>query len=363
MTFRPSGYAPEWDSRLRSGEGNAFDMVRLVLATLVVLEHSYFLIDNSAARDPIALLSGGRTNSGQFAVYMFFALSGFLVTQSMMNSRSVVDYLSRRVARIVPGFLVATAIGCVVFAPLAASDVGAYFHQQDWRNIVATTLALKQASVYGAFQSNPLQLVHGTLWTIRYEFDCYLFIALLSVAGLLRAQTTAVAVLLVIAILVAMKLFPPPVIDHGSAALLISSPNRWPDLFPFFFAGSAIFLFRDRIAKSKLWFFCALAGIAASFTWGGVWWSLLVAGTYATLFVALSFAAEIRVFGRRTDLSYGVYLYGWPIQQSLLYWTGMKLSALQLFATAMPFSLFVAWLIWTLVERPALALVRERRGV
>src|SRR4051812_31937716 len=111
IVARRQGAGEDWDARLQRGDRNAFDLVRLVLASLVVLEHSYFLIQNTTANDPLSRLSRGQTNFGQFAVFMFFALSGFLVTQSFVTSSGVGNFLAKRVLRVAPGFWVAVAFG------------------------------------------------------------------------------------------------------------------------------------------------------------------------------------------------------------------------------------------------------------
>lgn len=85
--------------RLKRDARNAFDIIRLVLATLVVLEHSYFLVEDTTAKDPLSILSCGQMNFGQFAVYLFFALSGFLVTNSLCESSST-RVLSLRGSRV-----------------------------------------------------------------------------------------------------------------------------------------------------------------------------------------------------------------------------------------------------------------------
>jgi peptidoglycan/LPS O-acetylase OafA/YrhL len=352
--------ASPWDKRLAHGGLNAFDLARLVLATLVVLEHSYFLIENSAARDPLSILSRGQTNSGAVAVYMFFSLSGFLVTGSLLDSASIRSFMAKRIARIVPGFLAASLLGCVVVGALTSTaDVGQYFHSQNWRNIVIEVLALREVAVTGILQGNPLQLLLGTLWTIQYEFDCYLILALLGALGLMRPKFRPVVFAAIAALLAGSMMVKMPVIDHGILALLISSPERWPELFPFFFVGSAFFLARRCIPKSLVLIFVSLAMIAISFCVGGVYWALLFGGTYAILFTSLSFSAQIRLFKTRVDLSYGVYLYGWPIQQMLLFYSGMRLSPLELFPAAIVLSYLTAWLSWTVVERPSLRLIRH----
>ncbi len=354
-----AGSAASWDDRLQRGDRNSFDAVRLVLATLVVLEHSYFLIHNSYGDDPLSVISRGQTNSGQFAVYMFFALSGFLVTHSFVTSTGLGNYLAKRVARIVPGFLVASASGVLIVGPLTSDDLASYFASQNWRNIILTVAALKQVNVVNALASNPIPMVHGTLWTIQYEFDCYLLLGLFGVLGLLRPPFKGPFFIVLAFVFCALMFVPLPAVNTGILGLLVSSPDRWFDLFPFFFLGSAFYLFRGHIPKSPLIFIASLLVIAITFAFGGAHWALLFCGAYAVLFVSLSVAGEVKIAGRRVDLSYGVYLYGWPIAQVLLYFLGDRIGPLPLFLLSMAVCLPTAWLSWVFIEKPALAAVRH----
>src|SRR5581483_6036817 len=102
----------------------------------------------------------------------------------------------------------------------------------NWIAIGIQTLALKQASVSGTLGHNPIPLVHGTLWTIQYEFDCYIAIAILGLLGLLsRWRVTtflAIAFVLVVATTFQDRM---PILNFGWLSLLISSPRQWPTLF------------------------------------------------------------------------------------------------------------------------------------
>lgn len=360
----PATLDTAWDERMARGR-NSFDAVRLTLAMLVVLEHSYFLLDGHWRNDPLFRLSGGQLQFGQLAVYLFFALSGFLVTRSLQQSRSVGWFLARQIARIGPGFLVASLAGALVVGPLAADSVGRYLEAQRWPMVIVTALALKQITVTHTLADNPVPLVHGTLWSIKYEFDCYLILALLGMAGTMRRQLLPVtfAALGVLAVLGWVLPEQLPAVRTGSAALVMSSPDRWPELFPFFFLGAGLHEFRAHVPLSA-WLGAAAAGVwIASIYLGGAYWASLFCSTYAVLAVCLLCHGETRLFGRHVDLSYGVYLFGWPVQQLLVHAYGPMWSPVGLFAAAMLATLAVAFASWTWVELPSQRFVRglERR--
>jgi peptidoglycan/LPS O-acetylase OafA/YrhL len=342
-----------WDEGLK--RGNAFDAVRLLLASLVVLEHSYFLADGGPWREPLYRLTHGQVQFGEFAVFMFFTVSGFLVTRSGMTS-TLDRYALKRILRIVPGFLVASLVGILIVGPLSAGP--GYFAAQNWKLVAGALLGLKQVAAAGAFPTNPLHLVHGALWTVRYEFDCYILIGLLATLGLLKGRTALITFLVLAAMVAVSQLVSPPVIDHGIGYILISSPDQWGRLFPFFFVGSAIYLWREHIPKSPWLLGAAILWLAVASQACGFYWALLFGGSYAVLYAALTLKWEARIGGVHTDLSYGVYLYSWPVQQLII--ARLAPGPLATFATALPLTLAVAWLSWTFIEAPALKLAHRR---
>lgn len=151
-----------------------------------------------------------------------------------------------------------------------------------------------------------------------------------------------------------------PALNYGIASFLISSPDKWPQLFPFFLAGSAFFAFRKHVPKKAALLVTAIGLLFGAGLFGGTYWALLTAGTYAVLYIALSRNGEIKIFGRPVDISYGVYLYGWPVQQVILFYFGPQVSPVQLFLAAIPITYLIALLSWLLVERPSLHFVRSR---
>jgi peptidoglycan/LPS O-acetylase OafA/YrhL len=105
----------------------------------------------------------------------------------------------------------------------------------------------RQSRLSGAFPHNPVGVADVTRWTIKYEFDCYIAIALLGVAGLLRRGFILVLFLGFAGAYFAQSegYFSPPHWEHGSIAMLVSDPWNWPRLFSYFFAGSAFYQIRQ----------------------------------------------------------------------------------------------------------------------
>src|SRR5262249_40921020 len=128
----------------------------------------------------------------------------------------------------------------------------------------------------------------------------------------------------------------------------------WPRFFTYFFAGSAFYLWRDAIPKSGLIAMAAIIAVALALRYGLAQYVMIFAGTYCVLYVALSIAAVSRIYGRRVDLSYGIYLFGFPIQQIIIARSAQSISPGWLFAFSLSATCFVAYLSWVLVEAPSL---------
>ena len=63
-------------------------------------------------------------------MFVFFAVSGFLVTQSYEQTRDPLRFLAKRALRIFPGLFVATVLSAFVLAPVVTTlRPGAYFSQ------------------------------------------------------------------------------------------------------------------------------------------------------------------------------------------------------------------------------------------
>ena len=145
------------------------------------MSHSYPLLWGSNDREPLSRLSGGQMTLGEIAVDGFFILSGFLISASWARCRGLGDYLRRRVLRIVPGYVAAVLFSGLVAGPLLAASPRAY-----WGEFDARSFALHAANLEGAATPGPP--VNGSLWSIRYEFFCYLGMAALGLAGVMRRR-------------------------------------------------------------------------------------------------------------------------------------------------------------------------------
>lgn len=346
------GRPPTVAAALEAGP-NALALTRLVLALAVVVSHAFSVTTGSVNDEPLHASTG--FTLGEHAVNGFFAISGFLVTMSF-TQRGWRDYAISRALRIGPGLVAATvAVGFLLGPILSRLSPGAYLLDgRLWTFLVATLTALKSnTALPGVFETNPFRFPIGTIWTLRYEVLCYAGVFAAGVTGLLGGRWPAVwlAVGLGVAI-VGLDLLAPGAGKGPETALRL----------PFLFAtGAAFHVWRDKLRLSVL-VGLGMVGAAALLHATPVFKaSLFLAEAYGVLAVALSPALARPGLDLRADLSYGTYLYGWPIQQAFVQ-LAPGISAPALLVPSIVLTLGVAALSWFAVEKPSLALKARTLG-
>jgi peptidoglycan/LPS O-acetylase OafA/YrhL len=342
-----------------SGRDNNFDFIRLVLAVQVIFSHSYPLLWGDNAREPLMRLTGGQVTFGETAVAGFFILSGFLITKSWVRSSGPGDYLRKRVLRIYPGFLAAVAFCGLVVGPLGAANLAEYWGAFSPSQFVVKALNLQGAAIPPSFQSNPGHAINGSLWSIRYEFLCYLGVAALGLCGAFRQRRLVLAAFAGWFAVYALQVQLDMKIPGHRLGWIYGFPPYWPRLATCFLAGALFYLYRDRMRYSLTGFVASVIGLvalAALPALEGLALATPLLGAYAFFYLGFLPVRRLHGFAKRGDLSYGMYLYAFPVQQLLVHYVGTSLHPLVLFAVATPITTTFAVLSWFFVEKPFIRL-------
>ena len=335
---------------VESGRANNLNLVRFLLAACVILSHSCDLLGRSQ-QDPAHVLLHF-SNLGEIGVFGFFFISGYLIFKSAMRRDTPAQYLRARGLRIFPGMIVSVLLCLVVVGPLVTTlPLRAYFHSPVIRAYLPVLwLHHNDSYLPGVFQHNLYTLVNGSLWTLPAEWTMYV-LTLLVCLGYRQFRGTSRLTGLSWLLVAGCILF--------TAQMM---PLRWAYAAPwmaFFCLGSACYMLRDRILLSLP---AALALLAAEVLLlrvmphaGKPLFPLVLC--YCLLAFGYHPAIYFRPFTRLGDYSYGLYIYGWPVQQLLV---NKARTPLALFAESFAITLLLAVLSWSLVEQPCLRLKRGR---
>jgi len=329
---------------------NAFDSLRLFAALAVICSHSFLINFGNYDHEPIHWLSSGQTILGSLAVGVFFVISGVFISASFDRSPSFADFTAKRVLRIMPGMVAVTAVTALVLGPaLSTWHPAAYFaNAEPWlyfQNIALFPMALH---LPGVFEGNPITTVNESIWTLKFEVICYGLAAVSLALGRYRAGIVTMGW---IASFLVVRFWPDA--DHAAgAAYYVVGTSR---MFRYFGAGMVMYLYRGRLPIDGRLAWLCLGGCIAALATPLFVEVTAVLGAYAVIVFGYLAPAGFRNLTSRGDVSYGVYLYGWPIQQIAAPLAvgspfGWLLNAL----IAAPLAIAMGTISWLLVERPVL---------
>ncbi|WP_421908143.1 acyltransferase family protein [Methanolacinia petrolearia] len=317
---------------------NNFDFLRFFAAASIIFSHCFALYLGYSN----VFLFDWHLLVGQTGLAILLVISGYLITQSWDKKPQLKLFLWKRALRIVPGLIISISMIMLIIGPLNTTfSIQEYFGKlasfSTWLAVPFHT----NGWVIGIFTNNPVTYVNAPLWTIPVEFSLYILVALLGVIGILKKRYIMLPFILLTA-LAWFSFYDSPVLNKIRFAI-------------YFFIGSFLYMNRDKI-KFR-WGIGLILLIPILLTFGTEYMFIFafIAIPYFVILVAYVKIPHLSGFGKWGDPSYGMYIYTYPIQQTILnlwpsveIWQHIALS----FGCAIP----LAYLSWHLVEKKALAL-------
>ncbi|CAN5205717.1 acyltransferase [soil metagenome] len=344
----PNAFGTPPLGRLRdASRDNNLDALRLIGALMVILGHAYPLSGNST---PIPAIFGVPVHT--LGVFIFFVISGYLITKSWARRPRLGSYLAARALRIFPALIVVTVLTIAVLGPIFTSlGLRDYVGNRSTWTYLENIALVPVPSLPGVFEHLPWQnTINGSLWTLPVEFACYLIVPFIMVLPG-RAKVVGAIVFGVASAVV--------LLDAASQAqqmqlnwfVLYNALEPW-----IFFAAGMLcaLLTRPAFFRLDVSLFLALAATVLyaahpSFShlplWGVVPYIVLSAGLASTPVFSRS--------SRFGDFSYGMYIYAYPVQQIVVSIFGWRSIALNV-VVVVALTLLLAYASWHLVESPAL---------
>jgi len=327
---------------------NNFDAVRLVAALSVVFSHSFLIAEGSEASEPFVWITGNQCILGLVGVFVFFIISGYLVTESYCRHPAPGRFAARRMLRIYPGLVVNVLVCALLIGPLvSALPVSGYFAGPELREFLGKTLTLNPGPLHlpsVLFEDNSVGLlINGSLWTLRYEVMMYVMILLLGMARLLHLRTAIILTAIGIAA-VYFETGLKPFGDLGEMAWFLG----------FFGSGMVLSFLRDRLVFDWRYALVAVAALVVFVGLGRFIMLFPLAGAYLVIWFARRYDRWLDYAKYCGDLSYGLYIYGWPSEQLVMWLSGGTAQWWQVFLGSLAIALPAAWLSWHGIEKWAL---------
>ena len=331
---------------------NNFGFLRLLLATLVIVSHSTEILDQNRNREILTTIFGTIT-FGELAVDGFFLISGYLILKSYLSSSTLKSYLLKRVLRIYPGFICASLFCILILIPFSGeTQLIINMSLTDWLHSFLRMLSLDTPQVNNSKYST----LNGSVWSIWLEFVCYLCIPVVYVFSYNKSKIYLILIVMMMSIFLYTQIsgkniwLPYVRLDiHHSARLMVA-----------FLIGGAFYLFREKIIWSKNFTIISVIFLLISLNLKNfAEIGLFIFGSYLLFNFALNYKSKfLNSIGAKTDVSYGVYLYAWPIQIYIIKYYP-QVNPYFLMIITLVLTVILGYISWVCLEKPFMQLKKK----
>lgn len=343
-------------SNIISGRDNNFNIIRMIAALAVLITHAFALAIGTGEAEPFRDTLG--MTMGSIAVDVFFVASGFLVAASLLTGKGIVEFFWARFLRLFPALLVMlllTVFGLGIF--FTSLPLNSYLTDTKIYIYLLKNVTLIMGVGYqlpGVFEGNPFRnAVNGSLWTMPFEIKMYGILAViyfvLRAIKKINSFSLFGVVILISAIVAGFWV--------ATSYFYFSGKGPFAKLFFMFFSGAAFYVMKERIVLSKTIFCLAVTGLIFSplINKDIFFVVYLVTIAYVLFYMAYVPSGFIRRYNQVGDYSYGLYIYSFPVQQTVAALIpGVSVLLMLVISTVVTFLL--AALSWHLIERRVLNL-------
>ena len=338
---------------------NSLNLIRLILAAAVLVAHSYPLTGRLEQAPPL-----GGQGLGGWAVAGFFAVSGYLITASRQRT-AFANFLLLRIGRIYPAFIVVLLVTVCLFAPIAHvvnhGSLSGYLTTGPTPFSYVYLNLFLEVNVYAI--GDTLSTVpypdawNGSLWTLYFEFLCYLFVGVLLIWKRARTSVWPIAAAFVLSVVVFVNA------DLAVAAVGGAESIRLlASVLPYFLGGALLRVLKPFVGLHWIAGSLSLVAVVVGVVIGPIWIAQALAPLYAYGLLWLSTVIRQPKWVAQNDVSYGLYIYAFPIQQLLAVFGFAVLDVFWFSVVAFVLSAGCAVASWFWVERPALRRTRRSPG-
>ncbi|WP_230179681.1 acyltransferase [Aquabacterium sp. CECT 9606] len=315
--------------------------MRITLALIILCFHTAvttggMVTQQAINSSPAGLLIG-------MLLPLFFALSGYLVSGSLERSKSLGVFLGLRGLRIFPALAIDTLLCALVLGPLVTTlPLNDYFQHPQFIQYFQNILGIIHYHLPGVFESNPMSEVNGQLWTIPSELECYILLAALAAVGLHKRRSLLLGVVMAAT----------AALEYRTA---VQGVPGWVGrmIVLCFIAGVLVNAYRDRIRLNGVAFIAATALTAICLRTPALIYVTPFPAAY--MMVCLGYLNPRKSkFLESGDYSYGLFLYGFPIQQLIVATTHFGRTWYGNLVLSLPIALAFAVMSWHVFEKRAL---------
>ena len=311
-------------------KNNVFDYIRILLAIAVIVAHCYPLFFGIGISDPITQKLLRTESLGGVAVIGFFTLSGFMITQSILNSKNNMQFFGKRLIRIFPALIVMLLLTVFILGPIVYNGgITNYFKSSTvWKYLVQNINLFGNTaySIEGVFVNNPYpSAINGSLWSLKHEFVAYIFLMLLSLCAIIKNRKAMLSITSVSVLIYILNINLSPIFNFLNNIGVVMEINEFVKLIMYFLIGSTTYLYKDKIKMSFKYFVFAGIVLLIGISLNATKYVLILTMPYILMYIG-TFRLKKDILGKIGDFSYALYIYAFPIQQLIVFYLKDKIN-------------------------------------
>lgn len=331
-------------------KNNNITLIRLLLACTVIVYHTNAIHPIEKFFDLVKFLSPA-DSMGSFAVNAFFFLSGIMVVNSIISKQNTLYYWSHRILRIFPALILLVLITALIVGPIFSTlNIKSYFQEKETFNYIFQNIILQtQYTLPGVFVKHPAFGINGALWSIAWEFRCYVVTYLVYLIAIKKKYQKIIFTILFISIIIQ---------SYFWSYFLFYSSSYISHSITLYFIGGLVVLYKDKIFLNIKSLIVLLIVLAAFKLFGFINRSLLF-NVFSVFFILyLSYNKSFMKLSLKNDFSYGVYLWGFLIQQ-IIQSIFPELNGIIFNLMALIIAISIASVSWFFLEKPCMEFAKR----
>lgn len=333
-----------WVCDVIKGRDNNLDLIRFIAAIMVIFSHAFPLSLGREERDYLLTVTGGQIDLGGIAVSIFFFYGGFLICKSAYRLQSAKKYFKARIIRIFPPIIVITVLMVFLIGPILSTlKVQEYFTRKLTYQYLLNSVLILAYNLPGVFENNIYGTeVNGSLWTLPLEFLGYILCFFMMKVGFLKSKC--------------LKWIMPIFVFVHIAVISIFSPQdmilmAWRPT-AIFFVGMLYYVYQDKIYLSRRIAVISMILLLFSTCLGILNVTIPFLGSYVFMYLGYGTKIKFSNFAKHGEISYGIYLCGFPIQQIVCESFGGSMNPILNAVISIPLAIICGFLLNRYMEKP-----------
>ena len=332
---------------------NNLHLIRFLAAILVIISHSFMISTGDNKNEWFLALTNDQISMGGFAVSIFFCAGGYLIAKSVERANNGFSYFRARIFRIFPSLVAVVFVTTLVLGPIVTEyRLVEYFSDRGTYKYLLNGILVLQHDLPGVFVNNPSDsTVNGALWTLPVEFLCYIACFVIWKTKFMQKKLFKWTIPAVIVGTIGLNM----ILQYIRIEVLFAAIR--PSLL--FYMGIFFYVYRDKIRFTKWGVLISALLLVLSSVFGILDAGMVLCFPYLLLYVSFVLPQVSEKYGKTGNISYGIYLWGLPVQQTLVMISGGSMSPYLNMVLAIPLAIFLGYLTYRFVELPIIGLERK----